>query len=401
MLDYKMAVGRNIKVSLRILALATFFGVITFGAIIAVIFQDNITRYQINPRIPYQIYTAPPPPAYTARGAWAIWPDDPQYGAADIFYLHSTTYTSSRHWNSPILDPQADRLLRTVAAPNEAGPFEPLGAIYGPRYRQATLFASFTHKFDGLAAYQLAYGDVEKAFRVFLDHRQRNRPFVLVGYGQGGLHVIGLLQNIIAPDDALRAQLAVAYVINQPMPLGLFDTDLQYTPPCKTPQDTSCVVAYIDLENGFKVERRRYRKRSLIWAAPDGLTSLSSMPLLCVNPLSWSVTEDYIEADHHLGAASATGLRLGETPPAISSATSAECINGILAVDSPSQTFLRRHHWFGAHWRPQHFNLFYHDLAADVERRVKIHSEKHDLEQGNIAAPVDPGGKPANNPREE
>ena len=252
MLDYKTAVGRNISASMRTMALAIIFGVVTLGAIIAVIFQDNISRYQINPRIPYQIYTPPPPPAYAARGAWAVWPDDPTYGAADVFYVHSTTYASRRHWNGPVRDPQADRLLRTVAAPNEAGPFTQQGAIYGPRYRQATLFASFTHKFDGLAAHRLAYGDVEKAFQVFLDQRQSHRPFVLVGYGQGGLHSIGLLQNVIAPDEELRGQLAVAYVINQPMPLGLFDSSLQNIPPCKSPQDTGCVVAYIDLENGFE-----------------------------------------------------------------------------------------------------------------------------------------------------
>ncbi len=313
----------------------------------------------------------PPPPAYEARGAWLLWPQVQGSGDADIFYVHSTTYASKRHWNGPIGDAGADARLRRAAAPNEAGPFMNIGSIYGPRYRQATLFATFTHKFDGLAARELAYSDVVKAFEIFLRERAPDRPIILAGYGQGGLYVVGLLQSYFAENPELRSQLAVAYVINHAIALDLFNEELNQTPPCQSADDVGCVVNYIDLEDNFDAEKYRYRQRSLSWADDQKLRPRTRSPLLCVNPLSWQVDEEYADREHHIGSASATGLTMGHTPPAITRATGAKCDNGILIVDRPSQSFLRRKHWFGDHWRAQDFNLFYHDLTVDAQRRVR------------------------------
>jgi Protein of unknown function (DUF3089) len=341
------------------------------AAIVAVVFQDNITRFNLNPRIPYQIYTPPPPPAYGARGAWVLWPSEAGAGLADVFYVHSTTYSARRHWNAPVNAKKADATLRRVAAPNEVGPFMGLGAVYAPRYRQATLFANFTHKYDGLAARELAYGDVATAFETFLKERSPERPFILVGYGQGGLHVLGLLQHRVAKDETLRTRLAAAYVIGEPTPISIFDNGLAAIAPCRTSGDIRCVVSYIDLEPAFDDDRRRYRDRALAWRDNQKLVSLPAAPLLCVNPLSWKLSEEPVSAEMHIGAASATGLQMGETPPAIAKATGAQCNNGILTIDPPQQKFLRRKHWFGDQWRAQDFNLFYHDLTADVTRRVR------------------------------
>lgn len=353
----------------RTLALSILAGALLTGAV-AVLFQDNIARFQLNPRVPYQTYTPPPPPAYAARGAWALWPDDQSAGQADIFYVHSTTYASRRHWNGPLTDRVSDAMLRRVAAPNEAGPFMRVGAVYGPRYRQATLFAAFTHKFDGLEARELAYRDVEEAFEQFLRERPRERPIILAGYGQGGLHVMGLLTRRFAVDEELRAHLAAAYIIDEPTPLSLFDDALRTVPPCESKDDSGCVVAYLAVGPGFEEESRRFRQRALVWSPAGQLRSQQRSPLLCVNPISWSISEDRAPVEAHRGAASATGLRMRETPPAIPKTVGAQCVNGVLAVDKPRQSFLRKRRWFGEHWRPQNFNLFYHDLAEDAARRV-------------------------------
>lgn len=373
--------------ALRLALLIFFIAGLLMTGLIAFLFQDNLTRFQLNPRTPYQTYTPPPPPAYGARGAWALWPDDPEAGSADVFYVHSATYASNRHWNGPINDSSSDLALRRVAAPNEAGPFMRVGAVYGPRYRQATLFTSFTHKFDGLAARELAFLDVEKAFEQFLKDRPSDRPIILVGYGQGGLHVLGLLNNHIANNPEVRSNLAAAYIIDEPIPLSLFDSALRNIPPCEQAQSVRCVVSYLAVGPGFEEESRRFRQRSLIWTRDGQLISQKRSPLLCVNPISWTTSETLAPAETHIGAASATGLRMRETPPAISKAIGAQCVDGVLKVDQPRQTFLRKRRWFGAHWRPQDFNLFYHDLAEDAARRVRNlealqEIEKVDLERG-------------------
>ncbi len=377
------------------------FVVLTMIVALAAIFtfQDKISLSRIKPRTPFQAYTPPPPPEYGARGAWILWPSEPDLKAADVFYVHSTTYYKKRNWNGPITSLSADRGLRRAAAPNEAGPFMEIGAVYGPRYRQATLFSSFTHKYDGIAARQLAYKDVQVAFEHYLKTADPKRPLILVGYDQGALHTLGLLKDYFQTDTALRARLAAAYIIGQATPVSLFDEVLKSSSPCTTSEDIRCVISYIDLESRFENEIWRMRNRSMVWSENGGLKTVESEALLCVNPLSWTTTTDYIGPEHHLGAASATGLRLGTTPPAISKAIGARCIDGILVVDTPRQEFLRRGRLLGAKWRAKSFNLFYRDLTADAERRVHLVKEKLKEESrflGPIEEAVDLNVSPVN-----
>jgi hypothetical protein len=346
-------------------------GCMALAAGLAIAFQDTITKFNLSPKVPYQTYTPPPAPDYDEPEAWAMQPGDPEAGLADVFYVHSTTYNGQRHWNANLHASPADNVLRRVAAPNEAGPFMPVGAVYAPRYRQATLFASFTHRYDSRAAHELAFRDVEQAFLHFLKTRPADRPIILVGYGQGGLHVRGLLRYHFAADEELGNRLAAAYVIGQATPLEIFDDALEPIAPCRSLEDVRCVISYIDLEQGFEEEERRYRAGALVWNGEGRLAWQEGGALLCTNPLSWSATDALVDRDHHIGAASATGLRPGETPPAIAKTVSAQCEDGILSVTSPSQSFLRRKHWFGDHWRAQDFNLFFHDLTADAQRRVE------------------------------
>ncbi|MBB5518638.1 DUF3089 domain-containing protein [Amphiplicatus metriothermophilus] len=357
-------------------------GAFTALAIVAaIVFQDALTRSLLNPSTPFQVSSPPPAPDYAARGAWLVWPDRESGTAeADIFYIHSTTYYSSESWNAPIDDASADAAARRAAAPNEVGPFFGLGRIYAPRYRQATLFAFFTHKYDGVAARRLAYRDVRRAFEAFLKTSGAERPIILVGYGQGGLHALGLLQDYFQGDEALRRRLAAAYVLRQAVPLSLFDAQLARTPPCTEPDQARCVVSYTDFEKPFDEEMRRTRDRSMVWTPEGDLIATKGEPLLCVNPIAGRRTREHVGPAQHVGAASATGLRLGETPPPVARAIGAQCVDGVLVVDRPRQDFLRRSGWFGAKWRVQHFNLFYFDLAEDAKRRLAVLKERLERE---------------------
>lgn len=352
------------------LATLAILGIVVLTAAIAWTFQDRIAEFRLNPRAPYQTYAPPPAPDYADGAAWAMRPDDPAAGAADIFYIHSTTFASREHWNGPVDDDAAAAALERTAAPNEAGPFLRLGAVYAPRYRQATLFASFTHKFEGLAARELAYQDVKAAFRRFIAGRDPARPLFIVGYGEGGLHALGLLQHVVAKDDDLRARLVASYVIGVGVPRAVFGDALAAVPPCRYPTDSGCVIAYAPITPDLEADRFRLRQRALVWTADDRLRSVSRPDLVCVNPVLGGATPVQSAPAAHHGAASATGLRLDETPPAIRSAVTAQCVDGVLSVSTPEQAFLRVRRWFGAQWRPQPFNIFYHDLVADARRRL-------------------------------
>ena len=386
-------------------------GVTVLVAAIAYGFQDNISRFRLNPRIPFQLVQSPPPPDYASLEAWALWPGDhpdlntppnsanvtnidpaadPQgekIGAVDIFYIHPSLYSSPERWNAPIDDPSSAQLFNRVAAPNQVGPFYAHGNVFAPRYRQATLFAEFTHKYDGLAARELAFADIRMAFEYFLAARDPDRPIILVGAGQGALHGLGLLQQYFAKDERLREQLVMAHLTGIGIPKSIFQTALATIPPCQKKDDIGCVVAYTDMGPGFERERRRLRRRALIWEDPETLQPVTGEAHLCTNPLSWTINQDPNSRATHIGAASATGLRLGETPPPITNAVDARCESGILSVSRPQAVFLRRARGFGRKWRVQDYNLFYHDISENVVVRINAHQTSNPLDLD--AKPVD------------
>lgn len=352
----------------------------------AFLFQDNLARFLINPRTPFQTLPLPPAPEYGARGAWALWPDAQARGAADIFYIHSTTAYSRDYWNAPLADPASQEVLKRTAAPNEVGPFYDLGAVYAPRYRQATLYALFTHKYDGVAAQEAAFGDVRKAFEEFLrQSTDPERPILIVGYGQGGLHALGLLSARIADDDVLRRRLAAAYIIDHTTPPSFFSRAAPAMRVCDGPEDFRCVVSYVAREARPESETRRLRARMLAWTGAGALETITEELPVCVNPLNWRPGGAYETSDAHIGAASATGLQLGETPSTIAQTLGAACESGVLIVDRPRQSYLRRSRWFAAKWKAQPFNLFYHDLRADAASRVARTQAKLTEEATNLA----------------
>jgi len=385
--DIPVTVRRRLRLR-GLLILATALTAVIGGAAI-VILQDAFMLALLAPRVPFQVAPAPPAPDYAQSSAWHLRPlEESDAGSSDIFYVHSTTYDSRRGWNAAIDEPNASQTLARVAAPNEIGPFLGVGRVYAPRYRQATLFAFFTHKYDGVAARRLAYQDVRRAFESFLSQSESDRPILLVGYGQGGLHVLGILQDFFQTDAALRQRLAAAYVIGQIVPLDLFESSLALTPPCGEVHDARCVLTYSDLEPRFDEEIRRARERSMVWTASGDLTATKGRALLCINPVTRSLGRPSAPPDSHLGAASATGLRLGESPPPVRRAIGARCEDGVLIVDPPRQDFLRRKAWFGSKWRAPNYNLFYYDLAEDAAARLLNVEAMIDAE-GLMLEPID------------
>ena len=342
--------------------------------------QDNVFRFMMNPRVPYETYQPPQQADYADPASWILWPEtieppqeDDQARAmgADIFYVHSTTYASNKHWNAPILDKTAREVLLKIALPNEAGPFQHLGAVYAPAYRQATQFAFFTQKHQGREARRTAYKDVAAAFSTYLDQADPNRPLILVGYGQGGLHVQGLLANFFQTNEPLRRRLVSAYIIDQSTPLDMFDTTFSATPPCRDGDDIRCVISWTSYAQGFEQEAWRARNRALVWDQADNFSAVRGRPLLCTNPITWR-NGTHGAQENHAGAASATGPGYGQDPVIIEQAISATCDDGIVMVSKTKKKYLKRPKYFGGKWAPLPYNLFYEDIRLNAVARMPL-----------------------------
>jgi len=334
-----------------------------------VLFRGDLIRWTLDPKTPFQTYKPPPAPDYSQRAAWFLMPTAPDRPTpsdppADVFFISPTTFAGGRQWNDRIDDPQADKIFRRVMAPNYAGPFVRVGRIFAPRYRQAGLFSLLTLSEDARDARRFAYGDVAMAFRYWRDHAGGQRPLVIVGVEQGGALGARLIAEEVAPNPALRARLAGAYLIETVVP-----ATRPPLPPCLRRDEAGCLAAWSSVPESEIDRGRILLARALVWTPSGELQNLSG-PALCFNPILGAATDEPAPARMHEGAANATGLEWGARPAFLARQVSARCEGGVLRVSAPRSASLK----LSGSWTEQRmapgFNLFYADLETDARARV-------------------------------
>ena len=144
-------------------------------------------------------------PDYTSIDAWAAHPgkDSPAElvppgetaipvgdRATDVFYVHPTSYFGDHcRWNQNVMDAGDERSRaaneKTVQLylATQASVFNREARIWAPFYRQAHI-ASFFSGVRGRQPLDTAYGDILKAFEMFLSEIG-DRPFILASHSQG------------------------------------------------------------------------------------------------------------------------------------------------------------------------------------------------------------------------
>jgi hypothetical protein len=345
-------------------------GVTLVLAAAVVVFWDDLQRNALDPKLPFQTYNPPKAPDYAQRSAWYLMPTDPaRLGPgsppADIFFLSPTTYDGGEQWNAPIDDRKGGRLFRRAMAPNYAGPFVRVGRIFAPRYRQASLYTQLTLRDDAREARQFAYGDVDQAFRYYLDHDNQGRPFILVGVEQGGLLAQRLLAEEVAPHPDVRRRLVAAYLIEAVAP-----ADKPPIPPCVRKAQTGCLAAWASAFEGDLGRGQALLDRSLVWDGHGELETLKGRPVLCFNPILGATTDAPAPARLNLGAANATGLEWDARPGFLARQVGAQCKGGILQVTEPKSGDFRRIGSWADRRKVPGYNLFYGDIEADALARV-------------------------------
>jgi hypothetical protein len=340
----------------------------------AVIWREDIFQTTLDPKTPFQTYDPPPAPDYASERAWALLPKtpetvDPGDPPADVFFIYPTTYNGGHDWNAPLDNAQTSRDLTSIMLPNYAGPFVRLGRVFAPRYRQASLYAEITLRDDSRDARKFAYADVLTAFRRWLQQYGGTRPFLIVGIDQGGFLASRLLAEEIAPNAALRARLAGAYLIDTIVPADAFAPG-SAVPACQARQQAGCVVAYAEITQGRVLEGREMLDRALVWAPGGELENIGDRPALCVNPLLGAATDADAPARLNLGAVNATGLEWAARPAFMQRQVGARCEGGLLWISKPKSASLAPSTAWPDHLKAPGYNLFYADLEADAAARI-------------------------------
>jgi hypothetical protein len=361
---------------LKFWALVVGGALLTLIAVALVVWRDDVIKALLDPQTPFGKDRQPPAPDYTQRSSWALIPDPgATLAPVAVFFIHPTSYPASftsynggRHWNAPINDHGAGVVLAREMLPNYAAPFDAVGDLYAPRYRQASLYTKSTLWDDALEARQFAYGDVKAAFEDFVARLDSGRPFILVGVEQGGELGARLLTEVIAPDPALRARLVGAYLIDTVVPAAEHGPGAP-APACERRAEAGCLVAWSAVREDDFTGVRRLLSRAMVWNAQDQLEPLGGRKPLCVNPLLGSDGEELAPERLNLGAAAATGLEWGIQPGFMVRQVSTQCVDGILRVSRPRSALLRASGDWIERVREPGYNLFWADLEADSEAR--------------------------------
>ena len=337
----------------------------------AVLFQDALFRMSITPPGRFAQEPAPPRADYARAESWALRPAQPPPGGwetpwgIDIFFIHPTSAYSNAGWNTPVDNAEALERLKERILPNHAGPFLQAGPVYAPLYRQVSLHSEIDVGGEGDGAFDLAYDDVLRAFDHYMAVDNRFRGVVIAGVGQGGLHAQRLLADRFQAEP-LKSRLAAAYIIDAALPADFAGKRVNQ-PLCAQADQIHCIVAWKTILAGD--DATRFRDKSPVWTADWKITASKGKPLVCVNPLRWTIDDELSARVDHRGAVRAKGAADLE-PAIIEKAVTARCNHGVLEVERPSAPELQVDNGSGAQYKTPELNLFYADIVPNLTGRM-------------------------------
>jgi len=302
----------------------------------------------------------PGPSAALPRGATPAARDP----AADVFFIHPTTDRGGPNkWTMDPRDAAAGKWVDESVVARQASVFSGCCRVFAPRYRAATAAALFNPVMRD-KAFDLAYGDVERAFDEFLARYSDGRPFIIAGHSQGSLHAARLLETRIE-GTPLQRRLVAAYVVGMNLAEGDFGRRFHHIGICRTPRETGCVVQWNSLLAGSELTKVvAYSQSSFIQKYGD----IPGKQTVCVNPLTFDVNRPAAPASASLGAVSgAPGF--GPLDPLRSGAVAARCDQGELVVTIAPDLSLDPLPGGGV-MRYHDYGLFYADIRANAVLRV-------------------------------
>jgi hypothetical protein len=304
----------------------------------------------------------PPAPDYSNPEHWAALPSKKDYADSlpdkslkeqqaqaktDVFFIYPTIYTypptRPNEWNADVNDTELNLKIEQGTILNQASIFNVSGKVYAPRYRQAHIYAYYTpNKQDAQKAFDLAYQDVRTAFQYYLNNYNEGRPIIIASHSQGTQHAIKLMQEFF-DGKPLTKQLVSAYLVGMPTLPSYF----QVLKPCENPSQTGCYNTWCTYAKGYFPPKYEDKLQYAV----------------SVNPLTWTVTEEYASKDLHKGGVE-RGFKL--TKPKLVDAQNHKGMLWIGKPDIRGKLFLKVKNWHIAD-----YNLFYLNVRENVKLRTE------------------------------
>ncbi len=296
-------------------------------------------------------------PNYSDLKYWAAHPEKKDYAdsfpkflqnekaidmGVDVFFIHPTTYTDEMNeWNADIDDNNLNKKTDESTILYQASVFNGIGRIYAPRYRQAHIRAFFINENEAENYFDIAYGDIKKAFEYYLLHENNGRPIIIASHSQGTKHAGRLLKEFFE-NKPLYQKLVCAYIIGMPIPENFFTS----IPVCENPDQTGCFVGWRTFRSGYIPEEIKKEKfKSVV-----------------VNPLTWNLTDSLIDKKFNKGGV------LQNFNKKVSKVVSAKIEGNVLWSCKPDVLgkifFTKKNFHIGD------INLFYMNIRENVRNRT-------------------------------
>ena len=283
----------------------------------------------------------------------SIWRDEQFSSAADVFFIHPTTYTAKsrkNQWNASLSDQKLNLDTDKSTIRYQASIFNGAGKIYAPRYRQAHLKSFYPNRnpADAKQALDLAYKDVKSAFQYYLQYYNQGRPFIIASHSQGSLHASRLIGELI-DNTPLQEKMIVAYMPGWPLRNDQYKT----IKPCLYPDDTNCFCTWRTFREGYVPGKMHYPGQNIA----------------VTNPVTWSCDQPACSKDAQIGGV------LRDFNSLMPHLVSAEIHDDLLWVNKPkfpwSILFIRKNYHIAD------YNLFYADIRKNAQDRVRVYLSKH------------------------
>ncbi len=355
------------------LIILTFLGALGYR-----LFEKELMRWALVPSVAFQDTPMPEGSSYAQADLWiarpdiannpALWVPAGTDAAADapqasVFFIHPTSFLESSAWNAPLDDADSQDRARLFVR-SQASAFNHVGAIWAPKYRQATFGAFLTTQENATRALDFAYRDVLEAFEEFLRQAPADSPIVLAAHSQGSLHLMRLLQERLRGTPEAQ-RVAVAYVIGWPVSRDA-DLPAMALPECERADEAGCIVSFQSFS-----EPADPSQVTDVYDATSGPTGISraGSPMVCTNPLTGT----------RGGEAPATA-NLGTLVPNADMSTAelrpnvvpARCdLRGFLLI-GPNEALpdMGNYALPGNNYHVYDYALFWANIRADVARRL-------------------------------
>lgn len=337
-----------------------------------------------HPSKPFEQTSEPPAPDYAQPKAWMAFPGrnglerstphgylavDEASAPADVFFIHPTSYLKNDVWNAAY---DVDGPYNKPILLGQLSSFNGCCRLYAPHYRQASLFAQGKSS----AAVQLAFGDVARAFRYYIAHENRGRPFIIASHSQGSRLAVELLQTDIL-GTPLQKNLVAAYVIGAFAPSNFGELGL---PLCASPRQTGCILSWNTSQTGRTGAFMLIHNARFWWRGAE--RNSGQLSAICINPLTWT------ENGAAPASANAGSLPFPTAPfptaatslPALTPhLTGAVCKDKLLDVDVPRNPSGYRDTLsfvYGSFHRSD-YGLFYSAIRENAINRVAAWGDGH------------------------